>query len=63
MEEKLSRYELGEIEKIWDEKYYRCVGSAYLDKQLEKTGLSRKVSRFQVAEKVRAVERGISLSR
>lgn len=60
MEEKLSRYELGEIKRMHDEQHYKCVDPSYLAQQLERIGLPQKVSRFQVAGRVRELERKLS---
>ena len=60
MEERLSRYELGEIKRMHDERHYKCVDQKYLAQQLERIGLPPKVSRFQVAERVRELENPIA---
>ena len=60
MEEKLSRYKLGEIQRMHDEQHYKCVDQQYLAQQLKRIGLPPKVSRFQVAERVREFERKLS---
>jgi len=60
MEEKLSRYELGEIRRMHDEQYYKCVNPEYLAQQLERIGLPPKVSRFELSERIRELERELS---
>lgn len=57
MSKPLSRYELGEIMRIHDEQHYRCVDKKYVTKQLEKIYLPPNASRFDVADKVRELER------
>ena len=59
MTEKLSRYELGEIQKLHDEAHYRCVSPEYLANQLKKIDLSVHCSRFEVAMRVQELERDI----
>ncbi|MBI5804164.1 hypothetical protein HY450_02880 [Candidatus Pacearchaeota archaeon] len=56
MEERLLRYELGEIRRMHDEQHYKCVFKEYLSKQLKRMGLPTRVSRFELAEKVRELE-------
>jgi len=60
MEERLSRYDLGEIKRMHDEQHYKCVDPKYLAQQLKRMGLPLNVSRFQVAERVRELERELS---
>lgn len=40
-----------------DEQHYKCVDPEYLARQLKKIGLPSKVSRFELAERVRELER------
>ncbi len=60
MEERLSRYELGEIKRMHDEQHYKCVDPEYLAQQLKRMGLPPKVSRFELAEKIRELESQLS---
>jgi len=60
MEERLTRYELGIIQKMHDEQNYRCVSQEYLTQQLKRIDLPPEVSRFQVAERVRELEKELS---
>jgi len=59
MNETLTRYDLGEIRRLHDEAHYRQVTPDYVAKQLARIGLSKDVSRFEVAERVRELERDI----
>ena len=52
----LSRYELGEIKRIHDTFHYMCVSIEYLSQQLERIGLPPRVSRYDVAQRVRGIE-------
>lgn len=56
---RISRFELGMIYKMHDEKHYRCADSVYLAQQLNKIGLPSKVSRFELAERIKEIEREI----
>ena len=57
---KLSRYELGEIKRLHDEQHYRCASAEYVAQQLKRIGLPSNASRFEVAEKIRELEKGLS---
>jgi len=57
MEEKLSRYELGEIRRLHDEQHYKCVNPEYLAQQLARIDLPPEVSRFEVAQRISELER------
>jgi hypothetical protein len=59
MEERLTRYELGAIMQMHDEQHYKCVNQEHLAEQLRRMGLPPRVSRFQVAERVRELEKGL----
>ena len=59
MAERLTRYELGMIKQMHDEKYYKCVDQEYLAQQLRRIDLPPEVSRFELAEKVGELEREI----
>ncbi|MBS3151398.1 hypothetical protein J4443_03410 [Candidatus Woesearchaeota archaeon] len=60
MAEGLTRYELGIIKQMHDEQHYKCVNQEYLAQQLRRIDLPPNVSRFDLAEKVRELERKIS---
>ena len=60
MEEKLSRYELGEIQRMHDEQHYKCIDPKYLAQQLAQIGIPPKVSRFGLSERIRELERELS---
>ena len=62
MAERLTRYELGMIKRMYDEQHYKCVDKEYLAQQLNRIGLSLQVSRFELAEKVGELEIKISQS-
>ena len=59
MIERLSRYQLGQIKKLHDEAHYRNVTPEDVTRELARIGLHSPCSRFQVAERVRELERGI----
>lgn len=59
MEERLSRDDLGIIQKLHDEYHYRDVSTEYVDSQLKRIGLSLYVSRFGVAKRIKELEREI----
>lgn len=60
MVERLTRYELGMIQQMHDEQHYKCIDPKYLAQQLKRMGLPPKVSRFELAERIRKIEREIS---
>ena len=60
MEERLTRYQLGIIEKIHDEAHYNGVTQEYLAQQLERIGLPPRVSRFNLAQRIKELERQLS---
>ena len=57
VDERLTRYQLGEIERLHDTSHQMCVRPKYLHQQLERIGLPPRVSRFEVAQRVREIER------
>jgi len=57
--ERLSRYDLGQIKKLHDEQDCRSVTREYVDYQLGRIGLRRDASRFEVAERIKELERRI----
>ena len=57
MEEGLSRYDMGEIQRIHDEQHYRCVTPEYVAKQLARIGLPPEASRFEVAQRISELEK------
>ncbi len=60
MEEKLSRYDLGEIERMHDEQHYKCVNPEHLAQQLRRIGLPPQVSRFELSERIRELKRKLN---
>ena len=62
MEEKLTRYELGQIEQMHDRAHYTCVSPEYLAKQLERIGLPPKVSRFDLAQRTKELEKELEFN-
>jgi len=60
MAERLTRYELGIIIQMHDQQHYKCVDQEYLAQQLRRMDLPPHVSRFELAEKVRELERKMS---
>ena len=56
MVERLSRYELGEIQRLHDEQHYRCASPEYVADQLKRIGLPARCSRFQVAMRIEEIE-------
>lgn len=60
MKEKLTRYDLGQIQQMHDRAHYTCVTPEYLAQQLERVGLSSKVSRFDLAQRINKLEKEIS---
>ena len=60
MAERLTRYELGMIQKMHDEQHYKCVDPEYLAQQLKRIDLPQEVSRFDLSQKVKELEREIS---
>jgi hypothetical protein len=58
--ERLTRYELGEIKRLHDKQRYRSISREYLASQLARIGLSSNASRFDVADKVGELERGLN---
>ena len=59
MAERLTRYELGMIVQMHDEQHYKCVDKEYLAQQLGRIDLPPNVSRFELAERVKELEREI----
>ena len=59
MGERLTRYDLGDIKQTHDRAHYTCVSPDHLAQQLRRIGLPPNASRFEVAEKVRQIERDI----
>lgn len=57
MTEKLTRYELGRIQQMHGTAHYTCVDGNYLVQQLKRIGLHPKVSRFDLAQKIKELER------
>ncbi len=57
MEERLTRYELAEIKRMYNEQHYRCLDPKFLAQQLKRIDLPPNVSRFELAERVREIER------
>ncbi len=53
----LSRYDLRMINEMHDQQGYMCVDQEYLAQQLRRIGLLPNASRFEVAERVRQLER------
>ncbi len=56
MEEKLSRYELGQIRQMHDRAHYTCVSPEYLAQQLERIDLPPKVSGFDLTQRIKQLE-------
>ena len=56
MEEKLTRYQLGEIHQMHDTAHYKCVDPNYLAKQLARIGLPPNVSRFDLSQRIKEIE-------
>lgn len=56
MEKRLTRYELGEIENMHDRAHYTCVDPEYLAKQLARLNLPPKISRFDLAQRIKEIE-------
>ena len=52
----LTRFELGQISQMHDRAHYTCVSPEYLAEQLEKIGLTPRVSRFDLAQKIKEIE-------
>jgi hypothetical protein len=59
MAEKLTRYEMGEIGKLHDAfSYgYKAVSRDYLTQQLARLGLPSRVSRLNLAQRIKEIER------
>ncbi len=57
MVERLTRYELGIIQQTHDRQHYTCASSEYVAKQLKRIDLPPEASRFEVAERIREIER------
>ena len=55
-DERLTRYDLGIIQKMHDEQHYTCADRKDLAEQLEKIGLPSNVSRFDLAQKIKQIE-------
>lgn len=53
----LSRFELGEIQRMHDQRHYMCTPPEYLAEQLARIGLTPNASRFEVAQRVSELER------
>ena len=57
MAEKLTRYEMGAIQKLHDNAHYMCVSRDYLTQQLARLNLPMHVSRFDLAQRIKEIER------
>jgi len=60
MADKLTRYELGMIKQMHDRQHYTCVDPKYLAEQLKRIDLPPRVSRFELAERVREIEQRVN---
>tara|TARA_Y100000294_G_C8396898_1_gene273141 strand:+ start:174 stop:365 length:192 start_codon:yes stop_codon:yes gene_type:complete len=54
--ERLTRYDLGKIQKLHDTFNYNCASRTHLNQQLERIGLPPNASRFEVAMRKREIE-------
>lgn len=57
MEEGLTRYELGTIKQAHDRAHYTCITADELARQLRRIDLPYDASRFDVAERIRQIEK------
>ena len=57
MEERLTRYELGEIKQTHDRAHYINIDTNDLAHKLKRIGLSPNASRSEVVERVRQIEK------
>ena len=57
--EYLSRFELAEIRRMHDEQGYKCINKEHLAEKLAQIGLPPHVSRFEVSERIKELERRI----
>ena len=55
-EVRLTRYELGQISQMHDEVDQKCINREELAKQLQIIGLPPKVSRYNLAQRLREIE-------
>ena len=55
-ERRLSRYELGQIQEMHDQINYKCIDRKNLTEQLKIIGLPSRISRFDLAQRLREIE-------